>query len=120
MININDLIPVDEEKLYRYEKVNADGSGTGDFIFLKYAPGDLAVLPTAINRRLLMGMQGFFGKTTVFNLDGSITETNQDGDTKTTVFNPDGSIVESFTSGGVEMTKTTIFNPDGSIEEAIT
>ncbi|MDD4390581.1 MAG: hypothetical protein PHW03_07245 [Eubacteriales bacterium] len=120
MIDIKDLVPVDEEKLYRYEKVNPGGAGTGQYEYLKYAPGELAQEPTAINRRLLMAMQGFIGKTTVFNPDGSITETNQDGDAKVTAFNPDGSITETFTSGTMSMTKTTTFNPDGSISEVIT
>lgn len=119
MIDIKDLVPIDEEKLYRYEKVNPDGTGKGEYVYLKYAPGELAQEPTAVNRRLLMAMQGFLGQTTVFNPDGSITETNQDGDAKVTVFNSDGSITETFTSGTMGITKTTTFNVDGSISEVI-
>ena len=43
-----------------------------------------------------MAIQGFQAKTTVFNSDGSITETNGAEQTKTTVFNVDGSITETF------------------------
>ncbi len=74
---------------------------------------------TWVNRRALMAIQGFFGATTVFNNDGSITETNQDGDTLKTIFNANGSITERFTSGSQRITKTTTFNNDGSITEVI-
>ena len=73
---------------------------------------------TPINRENLMAMQGFQAKTTVFNNDGSITETNEDGHTLTTVFNSDNSITETFT-GEKTITKTTNFNDDGSISEVI-
>ena len=73
---------------------------------------------TPINRKNMMALQGFIAKTTVFNADGSITETNADGDIKTTVFNSDGSITETFV-GEKTITKTTTFNSDGSITEVI-
>lgn len=74
---------------------------------------------TALNRQNLMAMQGFGGVETVFNQDGSISETFQDGSTKKTVFNADGSISETFTAGTQVMIKTTRFNDDGSITEGI-
>jgi hypothetical protein len=73
---------------------------------------------TRINRATLMAMQGFMAKTTVFNADGSITETNGSGQTLTTTFNSDGSITETFV-GEKTLTKTTTFKADGSIEEVI-
>ncbi len=73
---------------------------------------------TPINRETLMAMQGFIGTTTIFNVDGSITETNSEGETLTTVFRADGSIVETFV-GEKTITKTTLFNSDGSISEVI-
>lgn len=73
---------------------------------------------TPINRSNLMAVQGFESKTTVFNTDGSITETNADGNTLTTTFNTDGSITEKFV-GEKTITKTTVFNIDGSIKEEI-
>lgn len=74
---------------------------------------------TALNRQNLMAMQGFGDVETVFNQDGSISESFQDGSTKKTVFNQDGSITETFTAGTQVMIKTTSFNEDGSITEAI-
>lgn len=74
---------------------------------------------TALNRANLMAMQGFGECETVFNADGSITETFQDSSTKKTVFNADGSISETFTAGTQVMSKTTSFNEDGSISEVI-
>lgn len=73
---------------------------------------------TPVNRKNLMAMQGFEAKNTVFNTDGSITETNADGETLTTVFNADGSITETFV-GKETITKTTTFISDGSIKEVI-
>ena len=73
---------------------------------------------TPINRANLMAMQGFVAKTTVFNTNGSITETNSKGETLTTVFNTDGSITETF-KGKYTIVKTTTFNADGSITEVL-
>lgn len=72
---------------------------------------------TPINRANLMAIQGFVGKTTVFNPDGSITETNDNGETLTTRFQ-DNKVIEVFV-GTKTITKTTIFNDDGSITEVI-
>lgn len=52
--------------------------------------------------------------TTIFNEDGSISETIENG-TKTTIFNEDGSITETVVINGITTTKTTVFNEDGSI-----
>lgn len=73
---------------------------------------------TPINRDNLMAAQGFEAKNTVFNSDGSITETNVDGYTLTITFNSDGSITEKFT-GEKTITKKTSFNSDGSIKEEL-
>lgn len=73
---------------------------------------------TALNRANLMAMQGFIANTTVFNADGSITETNSKGEKLTTTFNADGSITETFV-GSKTITKKTTFNSDGSISEVI-
>ena len=75
-------------------------------------------LGTDINRENLMAMQGFIASDTVFNDDGSITETNSKGEVLTTVFNEDGSITETFV-GEKTITKNTTFNEDGSISEVI-
>ena len=73
---------------------------------------------TPINREAMMAVQGFEAKTTVFNADGSIVETNANGETKTTTFGADGSIVITF-SGKKTITKTIVFNSDGRILEEI-
>lgn len=73
---------------------------------------------TPINRENLMAIQGFQAKTTTFNADGSITETNSDGHTLTTTFNADGSITETFV-GEKTITKTTSFESDGNITEVV-
>lgn len=73
---------------------------------------------TDINRAALMAIQGFQAKTTKFNADGSITETNLDGHTLATTFNEDGSITETFV-GEKTITKTTSFESDGSITEVV-
>jgi exosome complex RNA-binding protein Rrp42 (RNase PH superfamily) len=73
---------------------------------------------TPVNRENLMAIQGFISVNTVFNADGSITETNSKGETLTTTFNDDGSITETFV-GEKRIVKTTIFNDDGSISEVI-
>ena len=73
---------------------------------------------TPINREMLMAMQGFIASNTVFNSDGSITETNSKNETLTTIFNEDGSITEIFV-GEKTIAKKTTFNNDGSISEVI-
>lgn len=73
---------------------------------------------TPINRENLMAIQGFVANNTVFNVDGSITETNDNGEVLTTRFNEDGTISETFV-GEKTITKTTIFNVDGSIAEVL-
>lgn len=59
--------------------------------------------------------------TTIFNNDGSITETFLDNSYKTTVFNSNGSITETYSNslGVVQNTKQTVFNNDGSITVTI-
>lgn len=71
---------------------------------------------TPINRANLMAVQGFMAKTTVFN-DSSIIETNGKGEKLTTVFNSDGSITETFV-GTKTIVKTTTFS-EGSVTEVI-
>ena len=74
--------------------------------------------PSWVNFNELSALQGFEAKETVFNADGSITETNALGHTLHTVFNADGSITETFT-GEKTISKKTTFNSDGSISEVL-
>lgn len=63
---------------------------------------------------------GVLATQTVFNDDGSITETSSDGSVKVTVFNEDGSITENYTlATGDQVQKTITFNEDGSISETV-
>ena len=73
---------------------------------------------TPLNRANMLAVQGFLAVETVFNNDGSITETNAKGEILTTRFNSDGNIVEIF-EGEKVITKTTVFNADGSISEVL-
>lgn len=73
---------------------------------------------TPINRKNLMSIQGFTNQNTTFNADGSVVQVNSDGQTLTTIFNEDGSITETFV-GEKTITKTTSFGLDGSITEVI-
>lgn len=73
---------------------------------------------TKINRKNLLAMQGFIGARIEFLSNGSIRETNTDGETLTTTFNSDGSITEVLV-GEKTITKTTTFENDGSITEVL-
>ena len=99
------------KKIIKYE------NGTTETVTIENAE-DATVEGTPINRDNLMAMQGFIANNTVFNADGSITETNGKGEALTIVFNDDGSITETFV-GEKTITKTTTFNSDGSITEVI-
>ena len=61
---------------------------------------------------------GLSNKTTVFNADGSITETTAD-EVKTFIFNSDGTITETTVKNGTTVVKTTYFDADGTIREVI-
>lgn len=89
-----------------------------DDIMIEFIDKTTSTSGTPINRANLMAIQGFVAKTTVFNADGSITETNGKNETLRTVFNADGSITQTFT-GTKTIVKTTTFNADGSISEVI-
>ena len=74
---------------------------------------------TKINRKAMMAIQEFIGKTTVYTT-GKITETNEDGDKLETTFGTN-QIIQTFTgASGSVITKTTTFNADGTVTEVIT
>lgn len=73
---------------------------------------------TPLNRKNMMAMQGFIGKTIIFEDETHISEVNSDGESKVTRFNSDGSITIIFGKDKT-ITKTIIFNSDGSITEVI-
>jgi hypothetical protein len=73
---------------------------------------------TPINRATLMAMQGFVSTVTTFNNDGSIVETNSNGETLTTVFNEDGTITETFV-GEKTIIRITSFVENQTISEVL-
>ena len=114
MINFVDREPT---QLGRRKITHADG--TSEYVTISMADNP-DVAGTPLNRLNMMAIQGFETVTTVFNADGSITETNAEGDKLVTTFSSDGSIREIFTGvNGMAITKTTTFNADGSISEVI-
>jgi|GEM_PF-3004907 len=98
-----------EELLSRkQDKLNVGG------IIKNNALGDVAKAIPGLDYEI-----GYIGKTTVFNADGTITETFANGLVKLTTFVSDSVITEQYTFEGVSRTKTTTFNADGSITETI-
>lgn len=73
---------------------------------------------TPINRATMMAVQGFIGLETIFNDDGTIVETNSNGETLTTTFGEDGSIVEVF-EGEKTITRITRFEQNRIIIEVL-
>ena len=122
-LNVNDLVPeVGSE--YKYEVLNTDGTSKDpqEFIYLKRDFGTPSLTPTAVNRALLMGMQGFVATVTEFDTPnaGNITETNAAGDTLVTSFAPTGDITETFTSGTQVITKITQFDAPNAGDITVT
>lgn len=100
----------------RYQLVPVQGQS--EVYDLVPVPGTITAAGTAINRTLLMALQGFQACTTTFS-GNTITETNASGHSKVTTFNANGTITEVFTGEGQTITKTTTFNANGSISEVI-
>lgn len=114
MIELIDRVPsanMSNKKVIEYS------DGRSEVVTITFAD-NATILGTPINRDTLMAMQGFHAKTTVFNSNGSITETNGKGETLTTTFNSDGSITETFV-GSKTITKKTSFGSNGQITEVI-
>lgn len=115
MFDFRDRVPsVPNRKKITFED---DGS-------IKYATIEFADNPiedgSKLNRLSLMESQGFAGKTTIFNPDGSITTNFDSGNVLVSEFLSDGSIKETLTSFEGKITiKTVTFNIDGSISEVM-
>lgn len=73
---------------------------------------------TPLNRATMMAIQGFIASTTEIKTDGSVVQTNANGETLTTVLNPDGSVTETFV-GEKTIVKTTKRLGERIIEEVI-
>ena len=76
---------------------------------------DHADLPIHLSEQERINWNGEQEKTTVFNQDGSISETTADG-VMTTEFNEDGSITETYPDGRI---LTTYFDSDGTIRRVL-
>lgn len=102
----------------RYSVTEVDGvTNIRDIIS---TPGTVTEEGTPLNAQMFNMLQGFDSKTTVFNTNGSIIETDSTtGAVMTTTFQSDGSIKEVLTQDGKSIIKTTSFNSDGSISEVI-
>lgn len=118
-----DYEPLEDEALINYERLDARLTAlieewTGAFDDTQDALQALTIKVNGVTAGAVSLGMGMYACTTVFNEDGSITETG-DGWEKQTVFNADGSITESYTSEENGETKTitklTTFNADGSI-----
>lgn len=72
---------------------------------------------TPINRENMMAIQGFIGMTTEKQADGSILQTNAEGQTLLTVKDADGNIMQTFT--GEKVITKTITRQNGKIVEVI-
>lgn len=72
---------------------------------------------TPINRKNMMAIQGLIGMTTEKQADGSILQTNAEGQTLLTVKNVDGSVTQTFT--GDKVIRKTITKNGNIISEVI-
>ena len=114
MIEFIDRLP-GEGKIGRKQITHSNGDT--EYVILKNADEPITI-GTPINRQSMMAVQGFQNKSTIFNSDGSILETDENGYTLKTIFNSDNSVTEIFT-GEKTITKKTTFNTDGSITEEL-
>ncbi len=114
----NDLVPVDSANLYRYEVLNSDGTSTGTYLYLKYAPGALAQTPTAVNANLFNDIYGFAKGVTTFSGAVATTVDSVNGVTETATFGGN-TITISRTDGTQTITATTTFS-GGSVSTEVT
>lgn len=81
--------------------------------------GVLQALGAVADESTIILYEGFRSRETVFEEDGNITETDEDGYVRKTIFGDDGNITEYLyrPDGSLIRTKTTTFNADGSISD---
>lgn len=114
MREVVDRIPTQPNRVL----VTPEGGGTPFYAEITRADSPTEA-GTPVNRSLFMALQGMEANETVFNVDGSITETFDTG-VLTTTFPDATHIVETFVGDDYTIVKTTTFNGDGSITEVIT
>ena len=112
---IKDLVPNDSTKLYRYAVLDNNGAETGEYINLKYAPGELAQTP--INAALLEDLYGYADETITVTDDAVICTSN--GVTATTKVLPNGDVQTVKTDGVKTVTVTIKVHEDGTIEKVV-
>lgn len=122
-----DYEPLEDEALINYERLDARLTAlieewTGAFDDTQDALQALTIKVNSATAGAVSLSMGMYACTTVFNDDGSITETG-DGWSRHSVFNEDGSITETYTTeenGEIKtITKLTTFNADGSITASL-
>lgn len=99
---------IDNVPTYKGRKIITYPNGTQETVTITNAD-EPVVDGTPINRENMMAIQGFIGMTTEKQADGSILQTNAEGQTLLTVKNSDGSITQTFTGDKV-ITKTITIN----------
>lgn len=108
--NADDTISLTDETVYTQE---------GDY----FGADDINATNSAINT--IWGyyvLDGWVGKHTAFNQDGTITETDTNsGNYVITTFNQDDTITQKMydTNNDLQVTRTITFNNDGSIDEVV-
>ena len=114
---IKDLVPNDSTKLYRYAVLDNNGAETGEYINLKYAPGELAQTPTPVNADLFEDLYGYANETITVTDDAVICASN--GVTATTKVLPNGDVQTVKTDGVKTVTVTIKVHEDGTIEKVV-
>lgn len=114
---IKDLVPNDSTKLYRYAVLDNNGAETGEYINLKYAPGELAQTPTPVNAALFEDLYGYANETITVTDDVVICTSN--GVTATTKVLPNGDVQTVKTDGVKTVTVTIKVHEDGTIEKVV-
>ena len=112
----SDILKEFIDRVYSGKKIIKYENGTTETVTIENAE-DATVEGTPINRENMMAIQGFVGMTTEKQADGSILQTNAEGQTLLTVKNADGSITQTF-SGEKVITKT-ITRENGKIVEVV-
>lgn len=114
---IKDLVPKDGTKLFRYAVVDDAGNETGEYLNLKYAPGELAQTPTPVNADLFEDLYGYANETITVTDDAVICTSN--GVTATTKVLPNGDVQTVKTDGVKTVTVTIEVHEDGTIEKVV-
>lgn len=94
-------------------------NGSSEFVTVEMADNPTAE-GTPLNREMFMALQGFESLNTEFLEDGSVVETNKNGDVLTTTFPEDSISLETFVpaDGGTKLSLRT-YEENGTIKEEV-